>query len=330
MNKYRILSFSDRGEALAKKIAGALGCGYDRCRGDITLDGWTAAYFDFCEGLIYVGACGIAVRAIAPHVNSKTSDPAVVVIDEKAIHAVSLLSGHLGGANALARWVSDITGADAVITTATDLSGLFAVDEWAKMQGLIIAEPERIKKVSAKLLQGRQVTYICDYLVAGDVPTGLKESRGETADIRLSYYKTDKKALHAVPGVLVLGIGCKKDTPMEKIERMFLDLTAKYELFREAFVMVCSIDIKSEEKGIIEFAEKYGLATAFYSADELNAAKGDFTPSEFVKSVTDVDNVCERSAYLGSGCGQMVLRKNASEGVTMAVAAAHYGPDWSW
>ena len=149
------LAFTERGLALAQQLAAACPGPVARCgAGGPGLDKWTAAQFAASDALIYIGAVGIAVRAIAPHCRSKAADPAVVVLDECGRFAVPLLSGHLGGANALARRLAAVCGAVPVITTATDLHGLFAVDEWAKRQGCIVAEPERIKRVSGALLAG--------------------------------------------------------------------------------------------------------------------------------------------------------------------------------
>lgn len=89
------------------------------------------------DAFVFVGACGIAVRAVAPWVNHKSTDPAVLAVDERGIHVISLLSGHVGGANCLARELAQAIGGRPVITTATDLSGLFAVDEFAAGNGFI-------------------------------------------------------------------------------------------------------------------------------------------------------------------------------------------------
>ena len=154
------LAFTAKGEALAHRLAEALPGSVSRCGGDVTLKGWTAEHFAQDEALIFVGAVGIAVRAIAPHCRSKAADPAVVVVDEGGNFAVPLLSGHLGGANALARALAKACGAVPVITTATDVNGLFAVDLWAKAQNCAVLEPERIKHVSGALLAGQTVRYL--------------------------------------------------------------------------------------------------------------------------------------------------------------------------
>ena len=125
----------------------------------MTLAGWTAQQFAAADALVFVGAAGIAVRAIAPHCQSKATDPAVVVLDECGRFAVPLLSGHLGGANDLACRLAAACGAVPVITTATDANGLFAVDEWAKKQNCAVWETPRIKLVSGALLAGKTVRY---------------------------------------------------------------------------------------------------------------------------------------------------------------------------
>ena len=167
------LAFTAKGEALARRLAEALPGSVSRCGGDVTLKGWTAEHFAQDEALIFVGAVGIAVRAIAPHCRSKAADPAVVVVDEGGNFAVPLLSGHLGGANALARALAKACGAVPVITTATDVNGLFAVDLWAKAQNCAVLEPERIKRVSGALLAGQTVRYWSPWPVAGETPAGV-------------------------------------------------------------------------------------------------------------------------------------------------------------
>ena len=168
------LAFTDTGLALARRLADALPGSVDRCgSGGVSLAGWTALQFAQSDALVFVGAVGIAVRAIAPHCQSKATDPAVVVLDECGRFAVPLLSGHLGGANALARALAKACGAVPVITTATDVNGLFAVDLWAKAQNCAVLEPERIKRVSGALLAGQTVRYWSPWPVAGETPAGV-------------------------------------------------------------------------------------------------------------------------------------------------------------
>lgn len=182
----RCIAFSDRGYELACRIARDLGGeatrsskkfspagGADVSAAPMGVQQWTAQNFHTADALIFVGAAGIAVRAISPHVQDKTTDPAVVVIDERALHVIPLLSGHLGGANDLARRIAVLTGSDCVITTATDVNGVFAVDEWSKQQNCRLLEKEKIMHISGTLLAGRQVSVYSRWPIAGTVPEGI-------------------------------------------------------------------------------------------------------------------------------------------------------------
>ena len=139
------LAFTAKGLALAQQLAQTCPGSVSRCGlGGVTLAGWTAQQFAAADALVFVGAAGIAVRAIAPHCQSKATDPAVVVLDECGRFAVPLLSGHLGGANDLACRLAAACGAVPVITTATDANGLFAVDEWPKNKTALCGKPRAL------------------------------------------------------------------------------------------------------------------------------------------------------------------------------------------
>lgn len=321
------LAFTAKGEALAHRLAEALPGSVSRCGGDVTLKGWTAEHFAQDEALIFVGAVGIAVRAIAPHCRSKATDPAVVVVDEGGNFAVPLLSGHLGGANALARALAKACGAVPVITTATDVNGLFAVDLWAKAQNCAVLEPERIKHVSGALLAGQTVRYWSPWPVAGETPAGVKKADApEAADFALTL-TPQGGALHLVPRIGVLGVGCRRGTTARQLEEAFAAFCAASGLSPAAVCAAASIDLKKDEPGLAAFCKAHGWPITFYPADELRAVPGQFTPSAFVASVTGVDNVCERSAVKASG-GTLLLPKTAGGGVTLALAVRPFAPDW--
>ena len=326
----RYLAFSDRGEALAARLAEALGGKASRCSRPLSLAEWTGEAFLQAQGLVFVGAAGIAVRAIAPFVKSKVSDPAVVVVDECGRFAVPILSGHLGGANDLARSIAAACGAAAVITTATDANGAFAVDEWARRQDCRVLDPGRIKEISSAVLAGKTVRVFSPWPIAGDCPAGVTPAENrEDCDVRLDFRASLEDALRLVPRVLALGIGCRKGTPKETLEEAFTTLLARSGVCAEAVYTAASIDLKREEAGLLAFCQAHGWPCRFYSAGELEAADGAFTSSGFVKEITGVDNVCERSAVLSSG-GKLYWKKSAGNGVTMALAQRPYAPDWRW
>ena len=293
------LAFTEKGLALAQKLAGALPGTVARCgHGGPGLADWAAEQFAHADALIFVGAVGIAVRAIAPYCRSKAVDPAVVVLDECGHFAVPILSGHLGGANDLARALAAVCGAVPAITTATDANGVFAVDAWARHQNCAVLEPGRIKRVSSRLLAGGPVRYRSEFPIAGQAPAGVVPAgEAERADFALTLFPAGD-ALHLIPKIGVLGIGCRRGTSTAQLEAAFAQFCAAHGLAAACITAAASIDLKADEPGLLEFCRIHGWPVQFYSAAQLQNAPGQFTPSAFVRSVTGVDNVCERAAVL--------------------------------
>ena len=313
------LAFTQRGCALAQKLREVLG---GEVSYGVPLAEWTSRAFAEERSLIFVGAVGIAVRAVAPHLKSKATDPAVVAVDELGRFAVPLVSGHLGGANALARKIAAVTGGTAVITTATDLHGVFAVDEWARVQGLGVDDPGKIKAVSRKALAGETVRVWSAFPIEGESPQGVALTQGE-ADVWVDVMP--HPGLTLIPTVLALGVGCRKGVLRETLEARFSALG----IFPAAILGVASIDLKREEEGLLSFCACHGWHPVFYGAEELSALPGEFTPSAFVEGVTGVDNVCERAAVKLAG-GPVFLPKTPGEGVTLALALGKCSLDWRW
>lgn len=314
-----LIAFTARGWALAQTLAQKLGGSAVRGGpGGVRLQAWTEQHFA-ADGLIFVGAAGIAVRAVAPFVRSKTTDPAVVVVDENGRWAVPVLSGHLGGANALAQRIADEIGAQAVITTATDGRGAFAADTWARSRGLQVMNARNIKRVSAAVLAGETVLVRSRWKIGGAVPSGLQlTDEPEKAQLVIDWQPpAQEEALWLCPP-LFLGLGCRKNTPPEALEEAFVQsgLPAK------AVAGAGSIDVKQNEAGLLAFCAAHGWPVQFFSAAALAEAPGQFTASAFVKQTVGVDNVCERAALLAAGHGaQLLLPKQAGGGVTLAAAA---------
>ena len=315
------LAFTEKGLALAQKLSSALPGTVDRCgHGGPGLADWAAEQFAHADALIFVGAVGIAVRAIAPHCRSKAVDPAVVVLDECGHFAVPILSGHLGGANDLARALAAVCGAVPVITTATDANGVFAVDAWARHQNCAVLEPGRIKRVSSRLLAGGPVRYRSEFPIAGQAPAGVGPAgEAERADFALTLFPAGD-ALHLIPKIGVLGIGCRRGTSAAQLEAAFAQFCAAHGLAAACITAAASIDLKAHEPGLLEFCRIHGWPVQFYSAAQLQNAPGQFTPSAFVRSVTGVDNVCERAAMKAANEeGTFILRKQAENGMTIAI-----------
>lgn len=333
--KVRILSFTQRGEETAKRLSLVTGGRAERCQSG-GLDEWTKEAFSKADAILFVGAAGIAVRAIAPYLKSKLTDPAVLVIDELGTYVIPILSGHVGGANQLARELADAIGAEAVITTATDRNGLFAVDSWAVREECRILNPERIKAVSGKLLSGEEVCFYSECEILGRQPDGLRQGSFDEADFALTIHRQEKtegkEPLLCIPKILTLGVGCKKGKSEEEIEESFFALLQEEGLYEEAIQKVCSIDLKKEEPGLLAFCRKHGWSLETFSAEKLKGLEGCFSASAFVKETVGVDNVCERSALLGAegeeGKGNLLCKKKAGNGITLALGQMDYHPKW--
>ena len=264
------------------------------------LSAWTGRYFHEVRALIFVGACGIAVRAIAPHVESKLSDPAVIVIDESGKFVVPVLSGHIGRANELARMIADKIHAQAVITTATDLNNIHAVDEWAVKNDCVIENPENIKHVSGSMLEGHSVGVA---VTSENIPAPFPVT------------------LWLRPRVLVLGAGCHKGVSADEFERSAMDFLDGAGVSILSLRALASIDIKADEPALISFARKHDIPFVTFSADELNSLTGKFSGSDVVKSITGTDCVCERACMFAAGEGAVLMRsKCVYDNMTFALS----------
>lgn len=279
--------------------------------------------FGWADAMIFVGSCGIAVREIAPHVKSKCSDPAVIAVDELARFAVPLLSGHIGGGNAMALELADFLGATPVITTATDIHRKFSVDAWAAGQGLYIASLSAAKHVSARILEAT-VPICSDFPMVTPLPNGTVEGASGEIGICISCGNREpfEETLLLVPPILHVGIGCRRGITCQTIEEAVNQVCRDSGIHPRAIRQVASIDLKADEAGLLEFCKKRGLPAVFYSAQELKSLPGDYTASERVQRVTGVDNVCERAAMMGAE--KLLVKKTAIGGVTVAIAQEHW------
>ncbi|MDM8245740.1 cobalamin biosynthesis protein [Collinsella tanakaei] len=319
------IAFTEAGGALARRAIGAtpahewsVARGFGS--GKVALAAWCADAFVSSDALVFVGAAGIAVRAIASQVRSKMTDPAVLVLDEGGRWCIPILSGHVGGANALAVEIADAVGATPVITTATDGRGLWAVDTWAVSHGMAIAEHERIKNVSARLLAGGAVALWSDAEVAGAQPSQVLRaaSRAEAQVIVSPVVLPDERALHVVPPCIVAGIGCRRGTVATAIDRAFRAACAAAHVAPEALCAAATIELKRDEPGLVAWCADRGVALEAFSADVLLEQPGAFSASAFVEKTVGVDNVCERAAVAAGGT--LVAGKFAQDGVTVALA----------
>ena len=308
-----------------------------KCRGesrrneDAPLEELVKEAFSSADALIFWCAAGIAVRCIAPCLTHKSQDPAVLVLDERGKHCISLLSGHMGGANALAGTVSALCGAEPVITTGTDTEHRFSVDEFARCNGLVVTDWEKAKRISAKVLAGETLTIGSGMKKEQYCPVeGLEEQNwkeGEflsNADVWITPRRitAPDQVLQLIPRNLTVGIGCRKGTELSALHAALDRFMEQTGLDRRGICRITSIDRKKEEQGLVDLASDLGVPFVTYTSEELLQAPGEYPSSEFVREITGVDNVCQRSAMLGAGDGAAVIaEKTVVDGITMAAAA---------
>lgn len=341
--KLSVITFTENGILLSKKIAQAFDetdiTLYTKCRADgregqnvrfvtQSIGEWAKEQFEERNVLLFIGACGIAVRAIAPYITDKLHDHPVLVVDEKGQYVIPVLSGHVGGANEIAVSIAEKIGARPVITTATDINNQFAVDLFAKKNRLIIVNKEGIAKVSSKVLAGKSITMSVEQ---GHLEKGVKPPKG----IELTEYPPLQKvdvvitsedrefeaALLLRPKKFVIGIGCKKGKEAEKIEDFIIGNLQKTGISPAQVFGMASIDVKKDEPGLLAWRRKEKIPFITYTAEELRCVEGDFHKSEFVREQVGVDNVCERAALRLCGQeGRLIYGKHAEDGMTIAIA----------
>lgn len=326
-----IISVTEKGRRLSEHLSELLNGEHNVKRycseknSDKTSEGFsdiyqlTAEIFRLNEALIFVCACGIAVRSIAPHIVSKTSDPAVIVVDDCGKYAIPILSGHLGGANPIAELIAEKIGAIAVITTATDIGGKFSPDSFARANGLIIKDMNAAKEIAAAVLNGERIGLYSDYPCA-NIPAEILRSEKGRIGMRISADLREKPfdiTLNLVPRNIIVGIGCKRGAACDIIEKHISECLKKSGTDAVRLCAAATIDIKSEEAGLLEYCRKKHLKLYTYTARELMGVEGSFSKSDFVMKATGTDNVCERSVVRCGG--RIILPKTSGNGVTAAI-----------
>ena len=271
-------------------------------------------------GFVFIMAAGIVIRAIAPLLKSKLDDPAVVVMDEAGHHAVSLLSGHLGGANELARMLALKAGGQAVITTASDTLGLVALDMWARVQDLVPDDRAALKKASAALVASGSLKTYTDCQVHS-LPAGLIEvyDPGKARLIISPYLIPEvKPILHLYPRIFALGIGCNRDTPSQALERAAEEFLKRHKVSPKALFTLASIDAKKDEACLSALAQKWDLDIRFFTAEQLNTVPVK-EPSHYAMEAVGAYGVAEPSAILAVDNGKLRFQKEKTNGITLAL-----------
>ena len=328
--KILILSFSNKGALLSKKIEEILKeanthnytyykyADNNNLKSFVKIKELINEVFQTFDFIIFIGAVGIAVREIAPNLKNKMVDPGVIVIDELANFTIPILSGHIGQANLLSRFIADKINSTLVITTATDINNRFSIDEWASVNNMKISNMNKFKEL-ASLILNEDIGFKTDFSY-DTLPNGLNVNKDNGIYVT---YHNESNDLRIIPKVLHLGIGCKKGTSFDTIDKTIKEVFKDNNLNIDSIKDINSIDLKKDEEGIIKLANKLNIPFNTYSKDELNKLDGEYSYSEFVYNTVGVDCVCERSAMINSTKG-LILRKKALNGITISVGIDDY------
>lgn len=293
--------------------------------------------FSRYSALIFIGATGIAVRVLAPLLVDKFHDPAVVVIDERGQHVISLLSGHIGGANTLARHLASILGVDPVITTATDVNEVAALDTLAgQLNARMHDFRTAVKTVNQMLVSQQRVGLWWDESLADEVSRcdrrgfiavtcldALPELdalvcitlRDTLPELPLPHWKL-------VPRRIVAGIGCRRDTPCALISQLLSRQFAAQRLDPLALKAIGSIVVKQHEPGLIELASAADVPFEIFSVAALCEHQHRFPASQFVKQTVGVGSVSGPAAWLMSD-GHLIGETLREQGVTITLGVTH-------
>ena len=294
------------------------------------------------DAIVFICASGIAVRAVAPWLKGKDVDPGVVVLDEMATFAISLVSGHLGGANVLAKKIAACLGATPVITTATDVSGLPCIEELIERFDLAIEDVRKIKAVNSAILRRVPVS-----IIDAD-PVRLKRMRALKAFNSSGAFRFFRRIpkrpdpapmvfissalITGIPAVLkrrtlvlrprefVVGIGCRRGAPAREIERLVKRVFRETGISTKSIRNLATIDIKRGEPGLLGFAERYAFGIEYFKAARLGRVKAPSGASALVKRATGVGAVSEPAALISSGARRLWVSKKKSKMATVAVA----------
>lgn len=322
-NKTTIFYITENGLSLAERLKGLFkGAQILKFKSENMPEMWNK-----CKNLIFIMATGIVVRSIAPLIKNKRIDPAVVVLDEKGRYAISLLSGHMGGANELAKRIGDFIGAETIITTASDINNLTSIDLWAKGKGLIVENEELLPRVSTLLINNGLINVYSE-LELDLPPEFLKVFEIQSADLVITNKKLDLKTqgskLVLRPKNLIVGIGFNSGTTSQEIEDAVKRTLDDNDLSFLSINSLATIDKKANESGLIEFSKKYGIGIISYSAEDLNSIinlrPSAFNISEKVFKATGTFAVSEPAALLASGSKELLVPKKKIGNVTVAIS----------
>ena len=327
--KIAIISITQNGKSLASDISRTLKEDPTIIRVDLyhkNVKQNLEAIFNSYNCIIGIMATGIMIRNICSLIKNKKDDPAVLIVDEMGQHVISLISGHLGGANEFAIKIADIIQGESVITTATDINGKLGVDSLARKYYLKIDDISKIKNINSALLNnevvqiacGSKYKFICEDL---DLKKPYNKIKNRTDEITVS---TGSHTVHLNPKKIVVGLGSRKNIKTSAVVKAVKTALKILDLPVERINLLVTGDIKEKEIGIINAAEELGIPLEIIPTNLIKDFKNDdITCSDFVNEKFGLPGVCEPSALIAAGQdSNLIFKKTAYNGVTVAVAVS--------
>lgn len=268
------------------------------------------------DQLLFIMATGIVVRTLASVLEHKSKDPAIAVMDEKGHHVISLLSGHLGGANQLSRELSQITSGTPVITTSSDVNGLLSVDMLAEKYNLILEDFDGAKDVTAVLVDGGKIQVI-------GMTVHEKQYTSNNGDAVL-YVGHDHKeykepSVQLKPKNLVLSMGCRRNTTVLELNDFVMNSLETFGYSKSCLIELTSAWIKEDEVGLINLSKQLKIPFTTHTKESILSVSEQFEGSEFVYKTLGVSCVSEPCGYLSSQRGQCLIKKRKHNGMTLSL-----------
>ncbi len=332
--KIGCFSFSDKGKELGDKLA---------YLSKINQSNYTIYHFNNSQtkggiksllenaweeyaGIIFISATGIAVRMSSSYIKHKSLDPAVVVVDDLGRFSISLLSGHLGGANELAHWIAEETEAIPVITTASDNRGIEAIDIFAKKNNYYMEDMKSVKDITSMMVNGKNIGFYSEMDTVIDYDNLLIIRDLENIDrwidgiIVITSNKIESLNIpHTIlrPKNINIGIGCRKGIEGKRIIEAVKNTLEKHRLSEKSIKNIGTVEVKKYEAGILDAAKHFNSQLEIFTIEEIKKVEDRFEKSQFVNDTIGVYSVSEPCAYLLGG--QMICEKSKHNGITIAI-----------
>lgn len=290
-----------------------------------------AEAFSRDTAIVFVMATGIVVRTLAPLLQHKSIDPAIIVLDEKGQHVISLLSGHIGGGNALAYEIAKKIGGQAVITTSSDVQEKIAVDVLAINNDLVIDSMHDAKMMASAIVNDEHITLVSDgeikvplddkwRVLTPEAYQQLEEATIENLLVISNRLNHGESTLSLIPRNIVLGVGCRRATSKVRLLEAIHSALERYNLDIRSVRKLATVDVKADEIGLIEVASELKLPLQIIDREQIKSIQNNFRGSDFVEKTIGVRAVCEPVAMLASERpGVFLMRKTAFEGITIAI-----------